>query len=168
MCYRTAFYLYFYAITERSPAYLFTIILCELFHSVAVSRGKIIFFCISAKVPLPMRCACYWRYSITSALIVLAKDYGLKDQIQRAAVSVGSNIAEGFARNGNKEFAKFLWIAKGSAAEVQSQLYTAKDIGYISDADFNSVYEKAESCIILIYRFLKSLRASPISGERYK
>ena len=97
-----------------------------------------------------------------------ANDFGLKDQIQRAAVSVGSNIAEGFARNGNKEFAKFLWIAKGSAAEVQSQLYTAKDIGHISDVDFNSVYSKAESCIVLIYRFLKSLRSSPISGERYK
>ena len=97
-----------------------------------------------------------------------AKDFGFKDQIQRAAVSVGSNIAEGFARNGNKEFAKFLWIAKGSSAEVQSQLYTAKDIGYISDSDFNAVYTKAESCIILIYRFLKSLRSSPITGERYK
>ena len=98
----------------------------------------------------------------------LAKDFGLKDQIQRAAVSVGSNIAEGFARNGNKEFTKFLWIAKGSATEVQSQLYTAKDIGYVSDDDFNSVYSKAESCIILIYRFLKSLRSSSLSGERYK
>ena len=97
-----------------------------------------------------------------------AKDYGLKDQIQRAAVSVGSNIAEGFARNGNKEFAKFLWIAKGSAAEVQSQLYTARDIGYVSDSDFDAVYSKAESCIVLIYRFLKSIRSSPLSGERYK
>jgi len=97
-----------------------------------------------------------------------AKDFGLKDQLQRAAVSVASNIAEGFARNGNKEFAKFLWIAKGSAAEVQSQLYTAKDIGYITDVDFKQVYDKAESCIVLIYRFLKSLRASPLSGERYK
>ena len=96
-------------------------------------------------------------YKVTRG-IAIAKDYGLKDQIQRAAVSVGSNIAEGFARNGNKEFAKFLWIAKGSAAEVQSQLYTAKDIGYISDADFNSVYAKAESCIILIYRYLLSLK----------
>lgn len=97
-----------------------------------------------------------------------ARDFGLKDQVQRAAVSVGSNIAEGFARNGNKEFVKFLWIAKGSATEVQSQLYTAKDVGYISDDDFQLVYQKAESCIILIYRFLKSLRTSPISGERYK
>ena len=106
-------------------------------------------------------------YSVTHK-VGFAKDFGFKDQIQRAAVSVGSNIAEGFARNGNKEFAKFLWIAKGSATEVQSQLYTAKDIGYISDSDFNAVYTKAESCIILIYRFLKSLRSSPISGERYK
>ena len=54
----------------------------------------------------------------------ISKDYGLRDQLQRAAVSVGSNIAEGFARSGNREFAKFLWIAKGSAAEVQSQAYT--------------------------------------------
>ena len=105
-------------------------------------------------------------YSVTRKG-AFAKDFGLKEQIQRAAVSVGSNI-EGFARNGNKEFAKFLWIAKGSAAEVQSQLYTAKDVSYVSDDDFNSVYAKAESCIILIYRFIKSLRSAPISGERYK
>ena len=97
-----------------------------------------------------------------------AHDFGLRDQIQRAAVSVGSNIAEGFARNGNKEFVKFLWVAKGSAAEVQSQLYTAKDIGYITDEQFKSIYDKAESCIVLIYRFIKSLRASHLTGERYK
>lgn len=98
----------------------------------------------------------------------LSRDYGLKEQIQRAAVSVASNIAEGFARNGNREFAKFLWIAKGSAAEVQSQLYTAKDVGYISETQFKNIFEKAESCSLLIYRFLKSLRASDLAGERYK
>jgi four helix bundle protein len=97
-----------------------------------------------------------------------AKDFGLKDQIQRAAVSVGSNIAEGFARNGNKEFVKFLWIAKGSATEVQSQLYAAMDIGYIADEEFKTIYDKAESCNVLIYRFIKSLRGSEYSGERYK
>lgn len=97
-----------------------------------------------------------------------SKDFGLKDQLQRAAVSVASNIAEGFARNGNKEFVKFLWIAKGSAAEVQSQLYVAKDVGYISDSDFERIYSKAEGCIVLIYRFIQSLRTSPITGERYK
>ena len=98
----------------------------------------------------------------------LAKDFGLKDQIQRAAVSVASNIAEGFARNWNKEFVKFLWIAKGSATEVQSQLYTAKDVGYITDDIFKAIYDKAESCSMLIYRFIKSLRNSEYSGERYK
>ena len=98
----------------------------------------------------------------------LSKDFGLKDQIQRASVSVASNIAEGFARNGNKEFAKFLWIAKGSATEVQSQLYTLMDVGYISETQFQEVYNKAESCIVLIYRFLKALRNSDYSGERYK
>ena len=106
-------------------------------------------------------------YQVTRK-VALSKDFGLKDQIQRAAVSVGSNIAEGFARNGNKEFSKFLWIAKGSAAEVQSQLYTAFDVGYITKTDFQLVYDKAESCIILIYRFLKALRTTPLSGERYK
>ena len=98
----------------------------------------------------------------------LSKDFGLKDQIQRAAVSAGSNIAEGFARNGNKEFIKFLWIAKGSAAEVQSQLYTIKDVEYISESQFQQVYDKAESCSILIYRLIKVLRNSEYSGERYK
>lgn len=98
----------------------------------------------------------------------LAKDYGLKDQICRAAVSVGSNIAEGFSRNGNKEFVKFLWIAKGSAAEVQSQLYVAKDVGYIEDEQFNAIYAQAEKCIVMIYKFIKVLRESSVEGERYK
>lgn len=97
-----------------------------------------------------------------------SKDFGLKDQLQRAAVSVASNIAEGFARSGNKEFVKFLWIAKGSAAEVQSQLYVAKDVGYISDSDFEQIYSKAEGRIVLIDCFIQSLRTSPITGERYK
>ena len=97
-----------------------------------------------------------------------AKDFGLKDQIQRAAVSVGSNIAEGFARSGNKEFSKFLWIARGSAAEVQSQLYTAFDIGYVNNEDFKLIYDKACYCSLLIYRFLNTLRSTSLTGERYK
>ena len=106
-------------------------------------------------------------YSLTSHGGI-SKDYGLRDQLQRAAVSVGSNIAEGFARSGNREFAKFLWIANGSAAEVQSQAYTAMDIGYFSQEQFSQVYDKAETCSILVYRFIKTLGNSSVAGERYK
>ena len=60
-----------------------------------------------------------------------ARDFGLRDQIRRAAVSVMSNIAEGFDRGGNRELTQFLYIAKGSAAEVQAQLYVALDAGYL-------------------------------------
>ena len=98
----------------------------------------------------------------------LAKDFGMRDQLQRAAVSVTSNIAEGFERNGNKEFVKFLWIAKGSAGEVSSQLYTVLDVGFITNDEFSEVYECARHCSYLIYRLIQSLRSSSLAGERYK
>jgi len=66
----------------------------------------------------------------------LRPDYGLKDQIQRAAVSVMSNISEGFERGTQAEFINYLFIAKGSAGEVRNQLYVALDNGYLSDETF--------------------------------
>lgn len=60
------------------------------------------------------------------------RDYGFKDQLQRAAVSVMNNIAEGYERNGNKEFRNFLFIAKGSCAEVRSMLALAEDLQYVT------------------------------------
>lgn len=60
-----------------------------------------------------------------------AIDWGLKNQIQRAAVSIPSNIAEGFERYSNKEFRKYLLIAKGSAGEVRTHLYLARSVGYL-------------------------------------
>ena len=95
-----------------------------------------------------------------------AKDWGLKDQIQRAAVSICSNIAEGFERSGNKEFANFLWIAKGSAGEVASQLYHAKDNGYISEEQFAELTEKTTAIRGKIYRFIEALKAHPSYGQR--
>lgn len=86
-----------------------------------------------------------------------AKDWGLRDQIQRAAVSICSNIAEGFGRRGNKEFVNFLWIAKGSAAEVMSQLYHARDFGYLGSEDFNDLYQRAETVATEIYYLIKYL-----------
>ena len=89
-----------------------------------------------------------------------AKDYGLKDQIQRAAVSVASNVAEGYARRGNKEFVKFLWIAKGSAAEVQSQLYHARDLDYVNAEVFERLYNDANLIQVKLYHLIQSLSST--------
>jgi four helix bundle protein len=69
----------------------------------------------------------------------LNRDYGFKDQIQRASVSVMNNIAEGFERKSNAEFRQFLYIAKGSCGEVRSMLYPAKELNYLSESEFNSL-----------------------------
>lgn len=71
------------------------------------------------------------------------KDYSFRDQICRAAVSVMNNIAEGYERKGNKEFVKFLYIAKGSCAEVRSMLYLGIDLGYIQKMEFEKTYNQS-------------------------
>src|SRR5207253_10774367 len=69
-----------------------------------------------------------------------AKDYSLRDQNQRASVSIMANIAEGFGRHSDKEFANFLNMAHGSVSEVQSHLYVAFDLSYIDQASFSTLY----------------------------
>jgi len=86
------------------------------------------------------------------------KDYGLKDQIQRAAVSIMNNISEGFERDNNKEFMNFLGYAKGSAGEVRSMLYIALDLNYISKENFDINYNIAVSIITQVSNFKKYLR----------
>jgi four helix bundle protein len=71
-----------------------------------------------------------------------ASDYGLSNQIRRASVSIMANISEGFGRRSDKEFANFLNIAHASAAEVQSHLYVALDLNYITEVEFNENYEQ--------------------------
>jgi len=85
-----------------------------------------------------------------------ARDYGLSGQIQRASVSILSNIAEGFERGGRREFHQFLSIAKGSCAEVRSQLYVALDIGYLTQSKFNELLSQAEE----VGRIVGGLRTS--------
>ena len=86
------------------------------------------------------------------------KDYPLTNQIQGAAVSVMSNIAEGFSRKSNKEFTQFLFISKSSAAEVQSQLYVALDQNNITKDKFDTMYTRAEKVAKMISGFIKYLR----------
>ena len=74
------------------------------------------------------------------------RDFAFRDQIQRATISVMNNIAEGFERRGDKEFKRFLVIAKGSCGEVRSMLYAALDLKYINENDFDKLFEKAD-CI---------------------
>jgi four helix bundle protein len=86
------------------------------------------------------------------------KDYRLINQIQAAAVSAMSNIAEGFTRKSNKEFIQFLFISKSSAAEVQSQLYVALDQNYITEKQFKKIYNQAETVSKLNSGFIKYLK----------
>src|SRR5438874_853005 len=73
----------------------------------------------------------------------LSKDYGLSGQVQRASVSVMSNIAEGYERASRPEFHQFLVVAKGSCGEVRSQLYVALDVGYLNQAKFDELQSQA-------------------------
>jgi len=91
-----------------------------------------------------------------------AQDYGLSGQIQRAAVSIMSNVAEGFERGGRGEFQQFLTIAKASCAEPRSQLYVALDIGYLGQDTFSQLLEQAEE----VGRILGGLRVSVARQRR--
>jgi four helix bundle protein len=86
-----------------------------------------------------------------------ARDFGLRDQTQRASVSVMLNIAEGFDSGSNTEFVKFLRYAQRSCAEVQSAIYVALDQGYVSATEFTALYKQAELTRALIGGFIRYL-----------
>ena len=94
-----------------------------------------------------------------SAIGAFSRDFGLRDQIRRAAVSVMSNIAEGFESQTQALFIKYLGLAKASAGEVRSQLYIASDLGYLSLEDLKKTRILAEKVSRQIYRFVKYLQS---------
>ena len=96
-----------------------------------------------------------------------AKDFGLRDQIRRASVSIMSNIAEGFGRGGNREFIQFLSMAKGSVSEVQAQLYVAVDAGYLTKDQFQQLYSLSQSTGNLIGGFIRYLTKSADKGVKF-
>lgn len=94
------------------------------------------------------------------------RDFGLREQIQRASISVVSNIAEGFGRRSRKEFIQFLFVAKGSIVEVQSQLYIALDQSYITQEVFSMLYDKTEEVAKLLSGFITYLLKSSTSTQQ--
>ena len=101
-----------------------------------------------------------WVYKLT-ANGNFSRDYGLKDQMRRASVSIMANIAEGFSRKGDKEFSQFLFVAKSSAAELQSHAYVALDQDYITDTDFKGLYESLDHISRMLSNFIKRLLRNP-------
>jgi four helix bundle protein len=95
-------------------------------------------------------------------------DNGFKDQIQRASVSVMSNVAEGFERGTKNEFVNYLQIAKGSAGEVRAQLYIASDIGYLNIEKFIYLKNLSEEVSRLLFSLIKKIKTSEYSGTQYK
>ena len=93
----------------------------------------------------------------------LARDFGLKDQLRRASVSVMSNIAEGFESQTQALFIRYLGIAKASAGEVRSQLYVSRDINYLSEEQFAAIFKIAEKASRQISRFISYLELHPHS-----
>lgn len=116
-----------------------------------------------------------WRKSreLTKQIYVITsqgnfkRDFGLRDQIRKASVSIVSNIAEGFERGGDQEFLQFLAIAKGSCGEVRAQLYIALDQGYLQREDFETLSTLATEISRLLSGFMKYLQQSSLRGNKY-
>ena len=96
------------------------------------------------------------------------KDYGFTDQIRRAAVSVMSNIAEGFEMGTKIEFINYLFIAKGSAGEVRAQLHIASDVGYINIGKYKDLIARAEEVSRLLHSFIVKVKTGSHMGLQHK
>jgi four helix bundle protein len=97
-----------------------------------------------------------------------SKDFGLRDQVRKTSVSIMSNIAEGFERDGTKEFIQFLSVAKGSSGELRSQLYVALDQGYLEEERFDRLLGIVLETSRMIGGLINYLRKSKMKGPKYK
>ena len=97
-----------------------------------------------------------------------SRDFGLKDQIRRAAVSVLSNVAEGFERDGDKEFRQFLFVSKGSCGEVRAQLHLAWRLGYLDETRFRELHAKSMNATRMLAALIKSLDRSVFRGRKFR
>ena len=98
----------------------------------------------------------------------IKSNYPVRDQMTRAALSIMSNIAEGFDRGGDKEFVQYLYISKGSFSELRSQLYAGRDAGYLKQADFDAAFELAEETSKIIQGLLNSIKSRSLKGRKFQ
>ena len=98
----------------------------------------------------------------------LAKDFSLKDQMNRSSGSIMDNIAEGYGRGSRLEFIQFLSISTGSADELKSQLFRCLDKGYLSKENFDDLYEKTNVVYKQINGFIKYLNTTLVKGTKFK
>ena len=116
-----------------------------------------------------------WKLAFENANLIydltskgpFSKDFSLRDQVRRSAVSVFSNIAEGFERDGNKEFINFLSIAKGSCGELRAQVKFASRLGYITEGELLAIQERLIQTSNQIAGFQRYLRASEMKGRKF-
>lgn len=94
-----------------------------------------------------------------------ARDFGLRDQMRRAAVSIMSNVAEGFESDTQAQFIRYLGLAKASAGELRAQLYVALDAGYLDDKTFRHLFDQAEKCSRQLARFIAYLKSHPSAAR---
>lgn len=103
-------------------------------------------------------------YQLTSSQ-VFGRDHALRDQIRRAAVSSMANIAEGFERGSNRDFVRFLYMARGSAGEVRSHLYVARDLDYITGTEFERMASRVIGLSKGVFRFIQHLESSETNAK---
>jgi four helix bundle protein len=106
-------------------------------------------------------------FSITSTA-KFSKEFFLKDQIKRSAISVMSNVAEGYGRGGNKEFVQFLYIANGSLSELKSQLYISFDFNLITNDQLETYLKDVFKIENMIKAFARKIKESEFTGTKFK
>lgn len=106
-------------------------------------------------------------YLAIQSSTAFSQDYALGNQIKRAAISIPSNIAEGFERSTNKELIHFLFIAKGSAGEVRTQLWLASDLNYLSKKELDTLIDKVKTISKMIQGMINYLQKSEMKGTKY-
>jgi four helix bundle protein len=112
-----------------------------------------------------------WQKAISNTIEIykrfqLVSDFGFKNQIQRASISISNNIAEGFERGSDRDFRRFLFISQGSCSEVKSMIYIALKLNYISQGEFFILYGQLNEIGKMLFGLIKTLNSSEIRKYR--